>query len=192
MANLSNPNGLVPVRTLNGAPYNGGFNLYSVPASDGTLLGLGDLVKLAGTAQTVGDTTYPDVIRAATGDVFVGPVVAVIPDTRDSLIYRAASTLRIVAVADDPNLLFEVQESAGGTALTINDIGLNANIVVANASTTTGLSATTLDNSTEATSNTLDVKIVGLSNKTNNAVGESAKWIVRINRSLYANQVAGT
>ena len=191
MANSSVPQGLMPVRSLTGAPYNGAFNVYSVPAGDGTLIGLGDLVKINGTGQTVNDTTYQDVIRAATGDVFVGSVVAVLPATRDSKIYREASTLRLVCVADDPNLFFEVQESAGGTAWTVNDIGLNANIVVADASTTTGLSQTTGDNSTEATTNTLDIKIVGLSNKPNNAVGASAKWIVRINRHQYANQIAG-
>jgi hypothetical protein len=149
-------------------------------------------VKIAGTSQLVGDITYADVARAATGDVIVGVVTSVVPATRDSTVYRAASTLTIVNVCDDPTVLFEVQESAAGTSFTANDIGLNANFVVANASTTTGLSATTIDNSTEATTNTLDLKIVGLANKPNNAVGESAKWIVRINRHLYANQVAGT
>lgn len=191
MANASTPNGAVPVRTLTG-PYNGAANAYSTSSSDGTLLGIGDFVKIAGTSQTIGDVTYTDVTRAATGDVIVGVVTSVVPATRDSTVYRTASTATIVNVADDPQLLFEMQESAGGTSLTANDIGLNANFVVANASTTTGLSATTLDNSTEATTNTLDVKIVGLANKPNNAVGESAKWIVKINRHLFANQVAGT
>jgi hypothetical protein len=192
MANPSIPNGLVPVRSLTGAPYNGAVNLYSVPSGDATLIGIGDLVKIAGTSQVINDVTYPDVARAATGDVFAGVCTGVLPVTRDSTVYREASVQRVIMVADDPNLLFEVQESAAGTAFTANDIGLNANIVVANASTVTGLSATTLDNSTEATTNTLDVKIVGLKNAPNNAVGESAKWIVRINRHLYANQVAGT
>jgi hypothetical protein len=190
MPNPSTPNGLTPVRPMNA--FSTSTNQYSVLASDGTLIGIGDLVKLAGTSQTINDATYPDVVRAATGDVFVGAVTSVLPVTRDSTIYREASTQRILVVCDDPNVLFEVQESAAGTALTINDIGLNANIVVASASTVTGLSATTLDNSTEATTNTLDLKIVGLANKPNNAVGESAKWIVRINRHQYSNQVIGT
>lgn len=190
MPNASTPNGAVPVRTLTG-PYNGSTNAYSTAAGDGVLLGIGDFVKLVGTSQLVGDTTYADVARAATGDVIVGVVTSVVPATRDSTVYRAASTLTIVNVADDPQLLFEMQESAAGTSFTANDISLNANFVVANASTTTGLSATTLDNSTEATTNTLDLKIIGLANKPNNAVGESAKWIVKINRHQFANQIAG-
>jgi hypothetical protein len=170
----------------------GNTNVYSTAAGDSTLLGIGDFVKIAGTSQLIGDVTYADVTRAATGDVIVGVVTSVVPATRDSTVYRAASTATLVNVCDDPTVLFEIQESAGGTALTANDIGLNANFVVASASTTTGLSATTLDNSTEATTNTLDLKIVGLANKPNNEVGASAKWIVRINRHLYSNQVAGT
>jgi hypothetical protein len=193
MANDNTPKGLVPVRSVNGQPYTGGGNIYSVAAGDGTLLGLGDLVKLAGTGQTINDNAYADVVRAATGDVFVGVVVSVIPVTRDSTVYREASTQRLLEVCDDPNMLFEVQEGGGGTAMAINDLGLNANIVVANANTTTGWSGTLLDNSTPpATTNTFDLKVVGFVNKANNAVGASAKWLVRINRHLYANQVAGT
>lgn len=190
MPNASTPNGAVPVRTLTG-PYNGSTNAYSTAAGDGTLLGIGDFVKLAGTSQTVGEATYSDVTRAATGDVCVGVVTSVVPATRDSTVYRAASTLTIVNVADDPQLLFEIQESAGGTALATADIGLNADFVVGTASTVTGLSATTLNNATEATTNTLDLKIVGMVNKPNNEVGASAKWIVKINRHQFANQVAG-
>jgi hypothetical protein len=192
MANPNNANGLVPVRSLIGAPYTGATNAYSVPAADGTLIGIGDLVKINGTGQTINDVTYQDVIRAAQGDVFVGVVTSVEPVTRDSTVYREASVQRIVNVADDPNLLFEVQEVSGGTQIAVNDIGLNANILVANASTTTGLSGTMLDNATPpATTNTLDLKIVGLANKPNNAVGANAKWIVRINRHQYVNQIAG-
>lgn len=191
MPNASNVNGATPVRTLLGAAYTGGGRLYSVPAGDSTAILIGDFVKLAGTAQTIGDVTYADVARAATGDVIVGVCTGVVPVTRDSTIYREASTQRVIQVCDDPHMLFEIQESAGGTAFTINDIGLNANFVVAAGSTTTGFSGTTIDNSTEATTNTLDLKIVGLANKPNNEVGASAKWIVKINRHQYANQVAG-
>lgn len=197
MANANTKFGLLPVRTLNGSPYNGGFNVYAIPASDGTAVFLGDPVKLAGTGEAVNGQGYVDVIQAATGDKIVGVVVAVLPDTRDSLVYRAASTLRLVAVADDPNLLFEIQESSGGTALTLNDMGLNANFVVAAGSTTTGRSGVELDNSTPpATTNTFDLKIVSVANRADNdsttASSANIKWIVRINRHVYSNQVAGT
>lgn len=188
---MANYGGLSPKRYLSGKPYNGSVTQYSVAASNGTAIFIGDLVKLAGTAQTVNDAVMQDVVQAATGDVYTGVVVGVLPDTRDSLNYRAASTLRVLLVADDPNLVFEIPEIDTGTALALNDIGLNANISVGTGNTTSGLSAMQLDNGTEATTNTLDVKIVGFVNAPNNAVGSTAHWLVRINRHRYVDQLAG-
>jgi hypothetical protein len=191
MANVDTPFGLRPVRYISGAPYNGAVEHFSTAAGDGTAIYVGDPVKLSGTSQTVGGIVYRDVDQAATGDVVVGVVVAVMPATRDSLIYRAASTLRILAVATDPMLLFEIQEVSGGTALTANDIGLNADFVVAAGSATTGQSGVELNNVGEATTNTLDLQIIGLAAREDNAIGEHAKYLVRINRHQYSNQVAG-
>lgn len=192
MANASVAFGLRPVRTVSGAPYTGSFREYSVPASDGTAITIGDLVTGVGTSSTVNGVQYQDVARSATGDVFQGVVVGVKPDTSTSLPYRAASTLRVIRVCDDPNMLFEVKDGASGTPLAAADIGLNANIVVAAGSTVTGYSGTTLDNSTEATTNTLDVKLVELLNRADNEVGAaSASWLVRLNRHRFVNQIAG-
>lgn len=191
MANADAPFGLRPVSHRNGAPYNGATRTYSTAAGDGTALFIGDPVKLAGTAQTIGGSVYQDVTRAATGDVVVGVVVAAEPSNRDSLVYRAASTQRLLKIADDPSLLFEIQEVSGGTALAANDIGLNADFVVGAGSTVTGYSGVELNNATEATTNTLDLQIIGLADRADNAVGEHAKWLVRINRHQHANQVAG-
>src|SRR5688572_9436370 len=110
--------GLVPRRYLSGAPYNGAANVYSVAAGNGTAIFIGDLVTLAGTSQTIDGVVYSDVVQSATGDIFQGAVVGVLPATADSLIYRAASTQRLLLVADDPNLVFEAQEVSGGTPLT--------------------------------------------------------------------------
>lgn len=191
MANVDSPFGLKPVRYLSGAPYNGAVNYYSTVTGDATAIYIGDPVITSGTASTIDGMIYQDVDQAATGDVITGVVVGVVPVTRESTIYREASTQRILMVADDPGLVFEIQEVSGGTALAANDIGLNANFVVAAGSATTGLSGVELNNATEATTNTLDVQIVGFVNRPDNAVGEHAKWLVRINRHQRANQVAG-
>lgn len=191
MANADTPFGLRPVSSVSGEPYSGAARLYSTATGDATAIYVGDPVKLSGTSQTINGRVYSDVDQAATGDVVVGVVVGVIPDTRDSLVYRAASTQRLLLVADNPNLLFEIQEVSGGTALAANDIGLNADFVVAAGSTVTGQSGVELNNATEATTNTLDLHIVGLVNREDNAIGEHAKYLVRINRHQYANQVAG-
>ena len=191
MANADTPAGATPVAHRNGAAYNGSLNVYSVAAGDGTALYVGDFVKLAGTGQTVGGRVLQDVTRAATGDVIVGVVVGFKPDSQDSLRYRAASTAREVYVADNPDLVFEIQEGSSGTALTANDIGLNINFVVGAGSTVTGFSGTQLDNSTEATTSTLDLHLVQPVAREDNAIGYSCKWLVTINRHQYSNQVAG-
>lgn len=198
MANLNTPFGLRPVSTIGGTPATGAVRTFSIPSSDGTAVYIGDPVKLVGTSQIVNGAVYSDIAQAATGDTIVGVVVGVVADTRDSLIYRAASSQRLLLVDTDPNTIFEVQQVSTGTALTANDVGLNVNFVVAAGSTVTGLSGVTLDNTTEATTNTLDLKIVGMPNRADNDIGTavgtgaaSSKFYVRINRHAYVNQIAG-
>lgn len=192
MANADTPFGFRPVRHRNGAPYNGAFRVYNIPASDGTAVFIGDPVKLAGTGSTVNGQVYADVIQGTAAATVVGVVVGFAPNPADlTSRHRAASTQRLVYVADDPDLLFEIQEVTGGTALTANDIGLNANFVVAAGSTTTAMSGVELNNATEAATATLDCQIIGLVQREDNAIGEHAKWLVRLNNHQHGNQVAG-
>lgn len=190
MANANIPTGLKPVRYLSGAPYNGAVNYYSVAAGYGTAIYLGDPVVDIGTTQLIDGVYYKDVQLAATTDVITGVVVGVVPDTRDSLIYRAASTLRILMVADDPNLIFEAQEATGG-GLAAADLGLNISFNAGTPSTVTGRSGLTLKTDTEATTNTLALKLFGIVPRPDNAAGDSCKWLVRINRHRYVDQLAG-
>lgn len=192
MANAANPTGLNPVRYLSGAPYNGAANIYTALAGYGTAIYVGDPVVDAGTSTTNADGTITkDVQLAATTDVITGVVVAVLPDTRDSLPYRAASTLRRLVVADDPNLLFEATEQSSGTPFTADDLGLNCSFNAGTPSPATGRSGLTLKTDTEATSNTLALKLVQWVARPDNEIGASAKWLVRINRHRYADQLAG-
>lgn len=198
MANANSAFGLRPVNMLGGSPYSGSIRAFSVAAGDATAIYIGDPVKIAGTSQFINGQTYSDVVQAATGDVMAGVVVGVEPVTSTSTIYRVASTQRIVYVNIDPNALFEIQQVSGGTPLTANDVGLNANFVVAAGSTYTGLSGVTIDNTTEATTNTLDLKLVGIVNRADNDPGsavatgaDASRFLVRINRHLFANQIAG-
>jgi hypothetical protein len=198
MPNLNTPFGLRPVGGIGSGVYSGKITQYSVPAGDATAIFIGDPVKLAGTSQIINGQVFADVAQAATGNTIIGVVVGTLADTRDSLLYRAASTQRIVLVNDDPNAVFEAQQVTGGTALTANDVGLNINFVVAAGSTVTGWSGVTLDNTTEATTNTLDLKIVAMPNRVDNDVGtavgtgaDASKFYVRINRHQFVNQIAG-
>lgn len=180
MANADTPFGLRPVRHRNGAPYNGAVTRYYVPASDSTALFIGDPVIVAGGGDAAG---VPTVTRAtaAGGAYITGVVVAVEPETADSLTYRAASTARYVLVADDPDLMFEIQEDAVGGALAAADLGLNADIIIAAGNTLTGRSGVELDTSTKATTNTLQLRIHSFVQRADNEIGANAKVLVTIN-----------
>jgi hypothetical protein len=110
MANPNIPNGLVPVRSLTG-PYEGNVNLYSTCGRRRHADRHWRSRQAGGTSQTINDVTYADVARAATGDVMVGVCTGAIPVTRDSTVYREASTASASSTScDDPQVLFEVQE----------------------------------------------------------------------------------
>jgi hypothetical protein len=97
---------------------------------------------------------------------------------------------KIVAdVLDDPSQMFIIQND--GTSAATN-YGLNADIVVGTGNTTTGLSANELDTSTITTTAALNLKIIGLWDVPNNAVGANAVVVVKINEHSYGSAgVAG-
>lgn len=154
MANADAPFGLRPVMHKSGAPYNGAARAYYIPDTDSTAVFIGDPVIIVGDSNDNEIKGYPpgslsEVTRATVGDAnaITGVVVAVLPDTRESLVYRAASTERILMVADDPDLIFEIQ--ADGT-LTADSIGLNAVLIATNSgSTATGRSGLELDTTSD-------------------------------------------
>lgn len=200
MANTDRPNGLRPVGTGLGANWNGKVNMYAVASDDGTAIFVGDLVKLTGGAAEAGETIYgvdvegvAEITQVAAGDRAVGVVVGFMPN-QDSLTtkHRAASTARIALVSDDPNTVYEIQEVSGGSALTSAAVGLNANVIVGSGNTTTGVSAMELDNTTEATTAGLNLKILGLVKRPDNAYGEHAKWLVKITDHEFSVSQTGT
>lgn len=193
MANANTPFGMRPVRHRNGAPYNGAATRYFVPASDSTALYLGDPVQIAGSADADGIATVTRA-TAAGGNYMLGAVVGVDPvegagaGGRDSTTYRAASTARYVWVADDPDLVFEMQEDGVGGALAATNIGQNIDLIAGTGSTVTGLSAFQADSSTAATTNTLQLRLIGFAQKIGNEPGNAnAKVEVVINLHQFRN-----
>lgn len=202
MANLNAPSGLSPVNDVNGKPWSGAVRYYYHASDNSQAVYIGDLVTATGDTSlvTVGGIvmSIPNVTQSATGDVFQGVCVGAIANTRDSPTYGAASTGIVLAVCDDPDALFAVQDVSTGTPLTPNAIGLNINVLVNQGSTITGLSGMVLNNTTELDTNTLDLKIVGQLQSPGNDLGTAAAtgaasgaWLVRINRHRFANQIAG-
>jgi len=197
MANTSKPTGLKPVSYINGSPYNGQARMYYVPSTNATALYVGDPVtRLTASADANGIPSVAiGVAGSAVCGVIVGVVVAkqgvslvgtTIDLTRRNL---PVSTEGYVLVADDPNLVFEIEEGttagAAGTALTAAAVGNNANFIVLAGAATYSDSGTLLDNATEATTATLNLKLLGLSQREDNAFGARAKWLVLINNHQY-------
>lgn len=193
MANIDAPNGLTPVRYLSGAPYNGASNIYYIPASDTDAAAyVGAVVKLTGGADAKGIAAVTANV-AATNPI-VGVVTAVVPDSSDSALYRVNSTERYVMVADDPNLLFEVQEDSDGGALAATAAGGTCQLIgFTSGSTVTGRSAIELDSSnlSEISDTDDDVRIIGLAQRADNEVGVNARWLVRLNNHQYINAAVG-
>lgn len=190
MANADAPRGLMPSRYVSGGYYDGAVNRYYVPASDVTPIYKGGLVKLAGDADANG---VPSVTgNVATGEDVVGVVVAVEPITRDSTIYREASSARYVMVADNPDILFEAQEDSVGGALTSAEVGNVAGLSSITAgSAFTGLSAMEIESATATDAGTGDVQILRLAPVEGNDIGDNANWLVRLNNHALAGASTG-
>jgi len=189
---MANPNlarGLIPVRHINGAPYNGAANLYYVPSTYGTALYRGDPVIHVTDASDANG--IPTVARAtaAGGAYMLGVMVGiamggdpVVAFTDEAVQYHAASTAGYILVADDPDLLFEIQEDSVGGVMTVGAAGRNADLVAGTGSATTGYSGFMLDSSTLNTTNTLQLRIRRPVVRTNNdPTLDYAKWLVSIN-----------
>lgn len=204
MANTSKINGFRPVKHVTGAPYNGQANIYGVASGDSTALFVGDVVKLAadGNAAGIQYVTAHASGTAGTGQPALGVVVGIINTKLDPVdgrmsagsisldtpVYRPGSVEQYVLVADSPDLIYEVEATAAGSAYSfaVADIGQNANIFAGSGSTSTGNSAHSLNMSDKGTAATLPFKIVGVSKKIGNEVtGNYTKVLVQINNHQF-------
>jgi len=191
MPNANRPKGLIPVAYLNGSDWNGKARRYSVPATNATALYVGDPVTLTGSADTLG---IAGVTIGVAGAAVVGVIVAVVVVTAGvslvgttiDLARRSlpASTAGYVLVADDPNIIFELQEAAT-TAWTAADVGNNCNFLIAAGGTVNSDSGTTTAVAASAATATLNLKLMGLAQREDNEFGAFAKWLVKINNHVY-------
>jgi len=189
MANANRPSGFSPVQYLNGSPWNGQARIYSIAAAYTTALYIGDPVKSSGTADANG---IPGVILgAATGAlrgviVGLGSAEGLIANPKNlDITYRPAAaqtTDWYAMVVDDPAVLFEIQEHANGTALAATEIGLNTIPVVGTGSGfVSGWELSSATDATPATTATLQLRLMGLVRRQQNAFGAYAKHLVKIN-----------
>lgn len=198
MANANRPSGLSPVKHLITGDFNGQGNIYYIAASDTNGYAIGDPVASSGSGDSNG---VPGITlaTAGTGNAIRGVILGLgtseggifNPDNLNSTTRPsgAQSIGWYAIVADDPNIIFQVQEVNSGTAFTADSIGLNANLV---SGTNNGFqSGWQLSNSGAATTNTLQVRLLGLSRTQDNAFGLCAKWLVKINNHELSAGTAG-
>jgi hypothetical protein len=162
-----------------------------IPSTDGTAVFLGDLVKPAGSASST-QIDCQTVAQAAAGDALLLGVVEGVDQTDEVAVgsmnlyrkHRPASTAMYVLVRDDPNAVYEIQEDSVGGALTADEVGENADIVVAAGNATTGFSGMELDSSDHKTA-TAQLRILGFVPRADNEIGTNAKLYVMINEHSY-------
>jgi hypothetical protein len=207
MANTDRPRGLVPVKHLNGSPWNGAFRTYLCSSTDAIYVG--DIVKLAGSAGAAGAVVYgqdvegmPTILRCTDGtgttDTPLGVVIGISPlQPVADVNYKAADDVeRLAYVVDDPTVIFEAQEDAATTPIAAGSIGLNVQFSTTAGSTVTGVSGMELVSTLVGTTTTTPLRILGLSKRIDNNLNtggagtDNAKFLVIFNQHVFKG-VAG-
>ena len=192
MANANRPGGLKPVSYLNGAPFTGQARLYSVPISSADLY-IGDPVTLSGSSDVNGlsgisiGIAGSAVIGVVVGFLVAPPGVSLVASNVDLTIrsiQTSATIVQYAMVADDPNILFEIQD--GQTVPTaVTDIGRNTNFLIAAGATDYSDSGTTTA-ATLTDSTTANLKLFGFVQRVDNQPAAAyAKLLVKINNHAY-------
>jgi len=196
MANTNAPFGLRPVRHRNGTSWNGSVTPYFIASGVGNVF-IGDPVVAAVNTQSTellgfgpGELTAVTLATAGDGNLIRGVVTGFLPETRSSAIYGPTGAARVALVADDPNLIFQVQDDGDGTP-TSGWAGANANLASGTGSTGSGLSGWELDASdTPAADASNQLIILGKSKIPDNELDDYAIWDVIINKHELATAEA--
>jgi len=190
MANADRPSGLRPVGTISGAPWMGHVRSFPVDSSNGTAIYRGDAVKLEDDGN---------IAPATAGDLLLGVCVGVEVDRTVAATehpgYLPASTAGTIMVCVGPDVIYEIQEDSVGGAMVATNVGSNGDIAVTAGSTVTGNSKMELDSSDviskDSSAATAQLLVLGLVDRPDNAIGTEAKWLVRINESVFLHGSAG-
>ena len=196
MANANKPSGLSPVQYLNGAPWNGQARLYSIAYDYNTALYIGDPVTLSGTSDTNGVAGIV-LGTAGYGNAIIGAIVGI--GRYESLIANPSNLDRIyypangdgntnpwyAMVADDPNIIFEAQDTGTSTAIAAGDIGNNIDLKTGSGNGY--ISGWGIDDNTINGGATRQCKLMGLVRTSDNAFGQYAKFLVKINNHVYGS-----
>ena len=187
MANKDASFGLKPVRMMGGSPYSGGQSRYRIAANYGTNIFQGDLVMqvTGGGIEIHADGGTVPIVGVFNGCMFTDPTTS---EQVFSNHYPASTNASdiIAFVHDDPNTVFEIQAD---DTFPVADLFGNFDIVYTNSgSTTTGISGAELDVTTGATTTTLPLKAIDISQDPENSDVGTANTNVLV---VIQNHIAG-
>jgi hypothetical protein len=131
--------------------------------------------------KKTGNAIYPGdaVVATATGDVDIATAGAALLGV--AMEFRAATSTAQIAVCDDPEAVFEIQSD---NQILAADVFLNSNITATAGDASLLRSKHDLDVASFATTATLQLKILGLSEIGDNAYGSFARIKVKINNHV--------
>lgn len=179
MANSDTPRGLYPLRKLDGSPYNGAVSVGSVDASNATAIFKGDPVHV--------ETDGYFAPAGATG-VIRGVMQHCEYTSNGAKVYSnylPATTAGTIYYVEASNMVFGIQEDSSGGNLAQTAVGANSDTVATAGSTTTGQSKYELDSTVTASAATAQLRILGLVQRADNAIGTNAEWEVCVNETEF-------
>lgn len=198
MANTNAPKGFSPVSTLAGSPWNQQARLYAIATDASNTYAIGDVVMSAASADSDGiplvqkwggaTTTSALPLGIIVGIRVADPGVSLVGTSlslEKAYINKSAGT-RYVYVVDDPNVVFEAQFDS--TAITAANLHQNAAVTVTADQTSTLAPSAPYSNlvlTGPATTATLPVRLMGLVQRPDNAVGAYAKVLCKWNFHEY-------
>lgn len=189
MANANSPQGLRPIRDGSNRNWTGGGNTYYVNTAANDFY-VGDPVIVNGGADADGIPTVVIATAGATNrwtGVIVGFQVQgqTVPAINGGP-YLPSGSSGYVIVEDDPNVTYEVQATTAAAA----DLDANSILASGTGSRITG-SGWYVDTGTKGTDATYQVRIIGVSQRPDNALGQYCKILVRNNLPTEAGIASG-
>ena len=174
MSSVATPNGATPVGTLSASgSFSGKVRHIPIATTYDTAIFTGDFVHLV-TGGFVEVSTMTTAFQTGLVGIFMG--CAYTDPTTGQLTFSAnwpannAATDAGAYVADDPNLIFQMQAD---DAIPVAGLGFNVSVVQTAGSTTIGRSKNALDGSSEATTATLPLRIIGFVDGPDSAAGDA-------------------
>ena len=192
MANKDAAFGMRPVKMIGGAPYTGGQSRYRIAANYDTAIFQGDMVAqvTGGGIEVHADGGTVPIVGVFNGCQYTDPTTG---EQKFSNYYPASTNASdiIAFVIDDPMVVFEIQCNA---AFPVADLFGNFDIVYTSAgSTTTGISGAELNVSDGATTATLSLKCIDISEDPENSdvASDATNVLVVIQNHIFGQKSAG-